>query len=568
MDSWDSIPGLAPLLGCSIPGRSAPPRMCLRFQLSPLFVSNVREFSLELKFIGASMKKTPLLVLGLALLAAPAQAQLCLRFDFDDPGISPATHPLIAYAVHTGLSESLLYSVSDGVLKQRTFSLTGSSFYYAGAVSPSLPTTPLVLDPALSTTIEARLEVFAIDGLAGAHLQALDGSCYFSFAWGPDGVFVTTDTGFVLLPMNVFGVHTYRMESPGDSASFSVYIDDQLIFQGTAAEHTQNTASWGDGFSTAGNGADCDWDFVRIEQDCPDMEAPIADPGSDQGIHAGDAVSLDGSASFDDTTAGVDLIYAWTLTTPVGSSAALDDPASATPAFISDVIGTYVARLVVLDEAGNASAPVTIEISSTNSAPTADSGDDQVVAVGDAVVLDGFDSMDPDGDPIAFAWTLIEAPSGSSAVLVDASTPTPVVVPDLPGEYILELVVSDHLADSSPTQVSVTAIAPAGSAKDLVRDAADCVRGLSRSDFDARGHKRVMRSGLRLACREIRRGHNSHAAYILQRLITRVDGVALRGHPDPKGWHRAHRADWIVCDDAAQVLIYGKLTDALALLCP
>ncbi len=41
--------------------------------------------------------------------------------------------------------------------------------------------------------------------------------------------------------------------------------------------------------------------------------------------------------------------YAWTLETPEGSAAALDDPTSRTPTFISDVTGCYTVELIVVN---------------------------------------------------------------------------------------------------------------------------------------------------------------------------------------------------------------------------
>jgi hypothetical protein len=45
--------------------------------------------------------------------------------------------------------------------------------------------------------------------------------------------------------------------------------------------------------------------------------------------------------------------------------------------------------------------------------------------------------IDPDGDPItAYQWTLLDRPPGSVAALVDDTTDTPDLTPDLPGTYL------------------------------------------------------------------------------------------------------------------------------------
>jgi hypothetical protein len=53
-------------------------------------------------------------------------------------------------------------------------------------------------------------------------------------------------------------------------------------------------------------------------------EPPTAVAGSDQPIHAGETILLDGSASFDNNTATADLIFAWSFSErPTGSTASL-----------------------------------------------------------------------------------------------------------------------------------------------------------------------------------------------------------------------------------------------------
>ena len=59
---------------------------------------------------------------------------------------------------------------------------------------------------------------------------------------------------------------------------------------------------------------------------------------------------------------------------------------------------------------GNSSATVMVTVTSGNRAPVADAGPDQSVYLGDAIAVDGGDSSDPDGDPIAYLWTVQSAP--------------------------------------------------------------------------------------------------------------------------------------------------------------
>jgi K319L-like, PKD domain/PKD domain len=180
---------------------------------------------------------------------------------------------------------------------------------------------------------------------------------------------------------------------------------------------------------------------------------PVADAGSDQTAFVGDTVALDGTGSSD-----VDhdlLTMRWSvIARPPGSGAALSNPAATRPTFEVDAAGTYVLQLIVNDGALD-SAPDSVMVTTSNSAPVADAGPDQVVHVTDAVRLDGSGSSDVDGDALTFFWTLPSVPAGSGATLDDPVSPAPGFVADLPGTYVASLVVNDGTADSAPNNVVI-----------------------------------------------------------------------------------------------------------------
>jgi hypothetical protein len=184
--------------------------------------------------------------------------------------------------------------------------------------------------------------------------------------------------------------------------------------------------------------------------------APVANAGPDQTVLVGHTVTLNGSGSSD--VDGDPLTFSWSLTSvPPGSSAALSDPTAVMPTFVVDRAGTYVARLIVNDGTVN-SAPDTVTISTLNSAPVANAGPDQTAFVGSTVTLDGGASSDADGDPLAFAWSLVSAPPGSSATLSDPTAVMPSFVVDRPGSYLVRLVVNDGTVDSAPDTVTISTL--------------------------------------------------------------------------------------------------------------
>ena len=196
---------------------------------------------------------------------------------------------------------------------------------------------------------------------------------------------------------------------------------------------------------------------------------PVADAGPDFEAHAGESVSLDGSASYDPDD-DLPLQYFWMmLSSPEGSSAVLITPGTGSPTvtFTPDIPGDYTFELVVRDQRGADSAPDTVVLHALNEAPVADAGPDQAVLEPVTIVhLDGSQSYDLDGDPLIYHWTVIAVPPGSAAALDDPASATPTFTADLYGTYEFELQVIDPWATSPPDiiVVSVDNVAPVANA--------------------------------------------------------------------------------------------------------
>src|SRR5215207_6394022 len=184
--------------------------------------------------------------------------------------------------------------------------------------------------------------------------------------------------------------------------------------------------------------------------------APTADAGPDQSAAAGSTVQLDGGASSDPD--GNTLTFSWTFASrPDGSAATLSNATAVKPTFVIDRPGSYVVRLVVNDGAVG-SAPDTVTITTQNSAPVANAGADQTVAVGKTARLGGGGSNDADGDPLTYIWSLMARPEGSAATLSNPAAVDPTFVADLPGMYVAQLIVNDGQAGSAPDTVTFTTL--------------------------------------------------------------------------------------------------------------
>jgi RHS repeat-associated protein len=120
-------------------------------------------------------------------------------------------------------------------------------------------------------------------------------------------------------------------------------------------------------------------------------------------------------------------------------------------------LGSYYGTLQLKTGAKTIAIPLPIEIVvSKNSSPVANAGPDQSVFIEDIVELDGSGSTDADGDLLTYKWSFISLPANSAAKLSDAKAVSPTFLVDLPGEYIVQLIVNDGKTDSKPDTVVVS----------------------------------------------------------------------------------------------------------------
>lgn len=216
--------------------------------------------------------------------------------------------------------------------------------------------------------------------------------------------------------------------------------------------------------------------------------APVANAGTVQSVSLG-LVTLDGSASTDAN--GDTLTYSWTLLAkPIGSNAALSDSTSAKPTFTADLVGVYVASLVVNDgKVNSAIVTTTVTASVANSAPVANAGTYQNVVTGQLVSVSGAGSTDANGDLLTYKWAMVSKPVNSTAALTSTTNLTSSFTADLNGTYVLSLQVNDGKVDSNISYITVTSgpanvapVANAGNAQTVVRGATVTLDGSGSTD--------------------------------------------------------------------------------------
>lgn len=187
------------------------------------------------------------------------------------------------------------------------------------------------------------------------------------------------------------------------------------------------------------------------------LAATVADAGIDQLARRGNVITLDGSRSFS-ADENVPLTYNWSFVSmPSGVGSLLSDPQSVNPTFLLKKQGNYELQLVVKDCLGIASVPDTVVISTQDTTPVAHAGSDQAIhEVGTRVKLNGSQSYDPDGNALAYQWTFISRPAESVASLDGVYTARSTFMADVPGDYIVQLTVTDGQTQSLPDMVTVS----------------------------------------------------------------------------------------------------------------
>ncbi len=193
------------------------------------------------------------------------------------------------------------------------------------------------------------------------------------------------------------------------------------------------------------------WQFMTADAI---NEIPIANmtsPSNNDIFTLGDVIVFTGAAEDveDDQLTGNHL--AWTSD--------LDGQIGIGETFSSRDLSEGVHR-ITLTATDSDGAPDSVAVRITvegSGAPIANAGPDQRVPVGSTVRLDGSASRDPNGDLLSYTWSLSELPEGSDASLSNRHDLRPTLVVDLPGSYVISLVVNDGTQDSEANSVIVTA---------------------------------------------------------------------------------------------------------------
>jgi hypothetical protein len=190
--------------------------------------------------------------------------------------------------------------------------------------------------------------------------------------------------------------------------------------------------------------------------------------------------------------------------------------------------------------------------------PVADAGVNQSVIQGDTVCLDGSNSSDANKDSLTYSWNIVSKPDGSLAELDDSTSVQPCFIADMPGNYILSLVVNDGFENSEPSNVTVLAITYQDATTDTLQETTVTINSLDDIVLKNNNMKNALTNKINAALEMIDQGLYENALDKLENdILGKTNGCAEIGKPD--------KNDWIEdCD--AQGQVYPIIIGAIDLL--
>jgi len=111
-----------------------------------------------------------------------------------------------------------------------------------------------------------------------------------------------------------------------------------------------------------------------------------------------------------------------------------------------DFSGSDTIIYTISDRDGSyATSEILIEVQSVNDLPIARAGPNREAELGAVVELDGSLSSDIDGDLLSYQWSILSAPPGSTSTIASPTSSVTFFVPDVEGDFVLGLSVSDGI---------------------------------------------------------------------------------------------------------------------------
>lgn len=221
----------------------------------------------------------------------------------------------------------------------------------------------------------------------------------------------------------------------GSSAELDSFLEEEITFTPDLAGFYVIQLIVNDGIE---NSPPANFQFVIEDPYSP----PTAIIQHSSDLRAGVNIEFDGSSSTFDSRTGASLIFSWVLTDkPSNSEAKLSSTNEPIALLLADVEGSYSVELKVQDQTGAVALENFNILVKENSAPTAEIAVDYSYVIGTEAYA--YALVKDDDLELSYIWTINSAPNGSSLTGHSSDKPYLAFLPDMSGEYTIQLSVSD-----------------------------------------------------------------------------------------------------------------------------
>ncbi len=171
------------------------------------------------------------------------------------------------------------------------------------------------------------------------------------------------------------------------------------------------------------------------------------------------ALALSAAGSLDDSAG---LKYLWQVSqSPAGSQHQLTEPDQPIARFSAKTAGDYQLSLILTDATGQQSRQQqSITVRNSDLPPVVRMNAPEQASLAQVVLLDAADSVDPLQLPLQYRWQLLAKPSTSKAQLQDAGSSKSSLRPDVAGQYLVLIQVSNGKHDTELRQIIEVASTP------------------------------------------------------------------------------------------------------------
>jgi hypothetical protein len=137
-----------------------------------------------------------------------------------------------------------------------------------------------------------------------------------------------------------------------------------------------------------------------------------------------------------------------------------------------------------------------------------------------------------DGVALTYQWSLVSAPSGSTATILNPTAQIASFVPDLPGTFVVQLIVNDGYLNSLPATAQIAVVSQQPSLIQQIQERQGVIRTLPNDGFKGAWARELISIELNDVLLSLEHKRYSLALLVIKIILAQTDGCATTGAPD------------------------------------